>query len=207
MDLYADQPARRTRQIVFDAATLVWVVAWVLIGKAVHDVVARLAAPGRTLESAGTDLEGRLGDAADAASGVPLVGEQLRGPFDAAGGAASSITTAGVEIQDTVAQVALAAGLGVAAWPVLVAVAVWLLVRLRFARRAAAARRLAHDGAGLDLFALRALTRMPLHVLAQVSGDPAGDWRRGDADVVGRLAALELREVGVSVPGGVSRLR
>ena len=53
----------------------------------------------------------------------------------------------------------------------------------------------------LDLFALRALARQPMHRLAKISDDPAGAWRRGDPEVVRRLAVLELREVGLKPPG------
>ena len=35
----------------------------------------------------------------------------------------------------------------------------------------------------MDLFALRAMSHQPLHRLTRISGDPAGAWRRGDADV------------------------
>jgi hypothetical protein len=198
MTFYADLPARRTRQVLADVAVVVWVVLWVQVGVAVHEVISRLAAPGRTLEQAGTSLEGGLRDAADGVSGVPLVGDGLRAPLDAAGGAASSITDAGTSLQDGVAQVALIAGLGVAAWPILGVVALWLVLRLRFARRATAAHALLAGGGDLDLFALRALSRLPLPALARVSADPAGDWRRGDPDVVRALAELELRSAGVS---------
>jgi len=34
-------------------------------------------------------------------------------------------------------------------------------------------------------------------VLARVSDDPAGAWRRRDPDVVRRLAALELADAGL----------
>lgn len=200
MELYAENPARRARQVTADVVVLAWVVVWVLIGTAVHDAVARLAAPGRTLEQAGTSLGGGLGDAAEAVGGVPLVGDALGAPLESAGGAADAITAAGVEIQDVVERTALVAGLSVAAWPVLVVVGVWLALRLRFARRAAAARELLAEGAGLELFALRALTRVPLRSLATVDPDPAGAWRRGDPDVVRALAALELREAGLRPP-------
>lgn len=200
MNLYSDHPARRARQVIGDALVLAWVVLWVLVGIAVHRAVSALAAPGRTLESAGLSLEGGLGDAAEAIGAVPLLGEDLRTPFDSAGGAASSITDAGQQIQEAVAAAAVVAGLGVAAWPVLGVLGVWTWLRLRFARRAAAARALLASGTDLDLFALRALARMPLTTLSRVSPDPAGDWRRGDPQVVRRLAELELRSVGLSAP-------
>jgi hypothetical protein len=41
------------------------------------------------------------------------------------------------------------------------------------------------------------MSHQPLHRLARISGDPAGAWRRRDADVVRALAELELRDVGL----------
>ena len=200
MKLYADQPARRLRQIVADLLVLAWVVGWVVIGRTVHEVVSRLAAPGEALESAGTSLEGGMTAAGEQMAKVPLVGGGIRAPFDAAGDAAASITAAGTELQDAVAQAATVAALAVAAWPIVVVLLVWLLVRIRFAGRARAAQRLVGGGAGLELFALRALAHQPLTALAAVSADPAGDWRRRDPDVVGALADLELRAVGLARP-------
>lgn len=202
---YAQLPAQRTRQVVGDLLVAAWVVLWVLVGRAVHDAVAALAAPGRTLEDAGSSLEAGLGGVGEGLERVPLVGDDLRAPFDAAGGAARSITAAGVEVQETVAQAALVSAISVAAWPIAVVLVLWGLRRWRFARRAAAAERLVASGADLDLFALRALARLPLPALAAVSDDPAGDWRRGDARVVRRLAELELRAVGLRAPATVRR--
>ncbi|WP_199424635.1 hypothetical protein [Actinotalea solisilvae] len=201
MSLYADHPAHRTRQVVGDLLVAAWVLVWALVGRAVHDAVAELAAPGRTLEDAGTSLESGLQQAGERVADVPLVGDDLRAPFDSAGEAAGTLTQAGVDIQDGVAQAATVAGWSVALWPVVVVLGAWVWARVRFARRSTSARRLVAAGADLDLFALRALARMPLATLARVSDDPAGDWRRGDEDVVRRLAALELRSVGVRLPG------
>ena len=200
MTLYSDHPAHRLRQVIGDVLVLTWVIGWVLLGRAVHATVARLAAPGRTLESAGSSMENGLADAGEALSRVPLVGGDLAAPFEAVGGAAGALTDAGVGIQEGVAQAALLAALAVAGWPIVIALVVWLRVRLRFARRATAARRLLTSGADLDLFALRGLTRLPLPTLARVSDDPAGDWRRGDPDVVRALAGLELQTDGLRLP-------
>src|SRR5690606_28497164 len=147
---------------------------------------ARLAAPGRTMQDAGTSLERGLQDAGDGVAEVPLLGDRLRGPLDAAGEAAGTLTRAGVDLQAGVERAAVLAGWSVALWPIVVVVGAWVWAHVRFARRAASARRLVAAGTDLDLFALRALTRMPLTTLSRVSDDPAGDWRRGDADVVRR---------------------
>ncbi|WP_182111911.1 MULTISPECIES: hypothetical protein [unclassified Actinotalea] len=200
MSLYAEHPARRTRQLIGDAAVVAWVAAWIWAGVVVHDLVAALAAPGRTMADAGTSLEQGLRGAGDGVAEVPLIGDELRAPLDAAGDAAGTLTQAGVDLQEGVAQAAVLAGWSVALWPVLLVAGTWVALRVRFARRSASARRLVAAGTDLDLFALRALARAPLTTLSRVSDDPAGDWRRGDETVVRALAALELRHAGVRLP-------
>ena len=61
-------------------------------------------------------------------------------------------------------------------------------------------QRFIDESADLDLFALRALARQPMHLLARISPDPAGAWRRSDPGVVRELALLELRTVGLHPP-------
>lgn len=202
MALYAQTPWRRTRQLVGDLLVILWVVAWVRVGLWVHEVVGRLAAPGRTLEDAGSSLSDSLGSAGDTVARVPLVGDDVRAPFDSAGGAADSIARAGVEVQEGAAQLALVLGVLVAAVPVLLVVGAWLRARVRFVRRARAAARILDSAADLDLFALRALATQPVRALARVSDDPANAWRRGDPDVVRALASLELRSLGLRAPAG-----
>lgn len=200
MAIYADTPARRTRQLVGDLLVLAWVVTWVGIGRAVHAQVAELAAPGRTLEDAGRTLEGGLTDVGRLVGGTPLLGEELQAPFDTAGGAAATITSAGLAVQSGAARAAVVAGVAVALWPVVVVAGGWVLHRWRGIRRATAARRVLAAPGGTELLALRALARMPLRDLAAVGPDVAGAWRRGDDDTVLRLAALTAADVGVRLP-------
>ena len=87
-----------------------------------------------------------------------------------------------------------------AAIPILVVSAFYLPVRYRFIRRATAGQRFVDAVEDLDLFALRALARQPMHVLAKVSDDPAGAWRRRDPVVTRTLAELELRANGLRPP-------
>lgn len=200
MILYAQTPWRRSRQVVADLVVVAWVVLWVQVGRGVHATVGRLASPGRTLEDAGTSLSDSLGRAGDTVARVPLVGDDARGPFTAAGGAADSIARAGVQVQESVEQLALLLGVTIAAVPIVLVVGLWLLLRVRFVRRAAGARRILDSAADLDLFALRALATRPVRVLAGVSDDPAAAWRRGDPEVVHALASLELRALGLRPP-------
>lgn len=181
-----------------------WVVLWVRAGLWVHEVVGRLAAPGRTLEDAGSSLAESMASAGDAIARVPLVGDDARAPFTAAGGAGDSIASAGIEVQQGAGQLALLLGLLIAAVPILLVVGVWLYSRVRFVSRAGAARSILDSAADLDLFALRALATQPVRVLAGVSDDPANAWRRGEPEVVRALASLELRALGLRAPAALA---
>ena len=204
MILYAQTPGRRARQLVADLLVIGWAVLWVRAGFWVHEVVGRLAAPGRTLEDAGSSLSESLSSAGDTVARVPLVGDDARAPFSAAGGAADSIARAGVEVQDGANQLALLLGLTIAAVPVLLVVTLWLVARVRFVSRARAAARILDSAADLDLFALRALATQPVRALARVSDDPADAWRRRDPEVVRALASLELGSLGLRAPAGAT---
>jgi len=74
---------------------------------------------------------------------------------------------------------------------------VWLMPRVRFARRAGRAKALVRAGAGIDLLALRALANQNITTIAKVDLDAMGAWRRGDDTVMRRLAALELESSGI----------
>ena len=106
MKLYADLPARRTRQIVGDLVVLGWVVLWIWLANVVHDATMKLAVPGRQIDEAGSDMADRLRDAGSTVSEIPLVGDGASRPFDGAGSSADRIAEAGraqVEAVETLA--------------------------------------------------------------------------------------------------------
>ena len=197
---YARSPWRALRQVCADLLAVALVVLAGRFAAAVHDATLRLAEPGRRLAATGSDLGTNLRQAADRVGALPLVGDDVRGPLDRAGQAAASLVRVGQEQQAAVGQLADLLAVLVVAFPVLLLLVTWLPLRLRFARRAGAAQRFLDSGADLDLFALRAMANQPMHVLARISDDPVGAWRRGDAPVVRRLAELELRSVGLRPP-------
>ena len=201
MKLYADGPVRRTRQMVGDLILVLWVLLWLKLANIVHDATLALAAPGRKIEAAGSGLAGRLRDAGSAVGGVPLVGDQVRSPFDAAGRAADQIAAAGTAQVEAVQHLAFWLGITVGALPILLVVLVYLPLRWRFVREASAGQRFIDASADLDLFALRAMANQPMHRLARISPDPVRAWREGDPDVVRALAVLELRDTGLTPPG------
>lgn len=205
MNLYADQPGRRTRQILLDAVALLLVVLSVRVGLAVRETILAAAGPALLLETAGESLQGSLGTAAERVGEVPLLGSAIATPFEQAAAAGAGLGQAGAELGDTIAQTALLAGLAVALVPVVAVVIPWLLARLRFARNAAAVRALLATDGATDLLALRALATLPAPVLAKAGDDVAAGWREGRPDVVARLAGLELSRAGVAARRGWSR--
>ena len=197
MKLFADTPGRRTLQVLADLLFVAWLVVWVWIGMAVHDGTMELAGPARQTDSAATSMAEQLRDAGGRLGEAPLVGDELAVPFDKAADASDGIASAGRDTADAVERLALLLGLSVALIPILVVAAIHLPLRWRFIREATAGARFIDAQEDLDLFALRALAHQPMRVLAKVSDDPAGAWRARDPDVVRRLAALELADVGL----------
>lgn len=200
MKLYADSETRRLRQMAGDALLLLWILVWIEVGKAVHDATMLLARPGEEITEAGNGLAEKLRDASSAVGDAPFIGDDLQSPFDGAGDAADRIAGAGTSQVEAVEKLAHWLGWSVGLIPILVMLAIYLPLRWRFIRQATAGQRFIDASEDLDLFALRALARQPMHRLAKISDDPAGAWRRGDPEVVRSLAVLELKEAGLKVP-------
>ena len=197
MKFFADTPVRRTVQVLADLLFVAWLVLWVWIGTAVHDGTMELAGPARQTDSAASSMADQLRDAGGRLGEAPLVGDELAVPFDKAASASDGIAAAGRDTVEAVERLALLLGLSVALIPILVVAVIHLPIRWRFVREATAGARFIDAQADLDLFALRALANQPMRVLAKVSDDPAGAWRARDPEVVRRLAALELADVGL----------
>lgn len=206
MKLYADRPVRTANQLLGDALVVGWVALWIWAGLRLHDLVLGLAAPGEQAEEAGRTLERSLGDAAQNVGDVPFAGDALRTPFDEGSGAGRDLAEAAQSYQDAVADLALLAGVLIAAAPIAIVLAIWLPRRINWVTTASAAQRLLRGGgeSGEDLFALRGLARQPLHQLARAGGsaDLMTGWRNRDPDTVRALARLELDELGLRSPSG-----
>ena len=200
MTIYADLPGRRARQILGDIGLVVWIIMWIRIAVWLHDLVMNLAAPGLALAEGGTTLASNLDSAGQSLGDVPLIGGALQSPFDGMSGAAQAIADAGQAQADAVATLAMGLSITIAVLAILVYAIAWIPWRIAFIRRATAARVFIDADADLDLFALRAMARQPLHVLARITDDPAGAWRARDAEVVRALATLELRSEGLRPP-------
>jgi len=200
MKLYADAPARRTRQLAADLFFLLWLVLWVWVGHVVQHGTMQLSVVGRQTDESATSLAGGLTSAGDSLRDLPVVGDGVASPFDQMSSASSSLAEAGRAQVTAVHRLSWILGISIATIPILTVGVFFVPVRWRFAREATAGARFIDAAEDLDLFALRALTRQPMHVLARVSDDPAGAWRARDREVVTALAALELRDSGLSLP-------
>src|SRR5680860_1229349 len=127
---YAQNPGRRTLQVVGDLLLLVWIYVWIRAGLAVHGTTMALAEPGRRLDEGATDVAGSMADAGDAAQDVPLVGDDLAEPFTSAGDAAGAIAAAGRRQVEVVEDLALLLGVVIAAIPILIVVLFYVPLRV-----------------------------------------------------------------------------
>jgi hypothetical protein len=197
MKLYSDYPARRTAQIFSDVISLGLIAAAVWLGIIVYAAIAVLAIFGKTIEDAGDGFKKTMADAGDTLGGVPIIGPGIRPPFDAASGAGQLLAQAGQAQQDLVFTAATILGIVTAGIPILIVLIIWLPRRIRFARRAGEAVRMARLADGPDLLALRAMMTADSKTLRAIDREPVDAWRRGDKRVMRELAQLELRGAGV----------
>jgi hypothetical protein len=199
MRLYAQTPARRSRQVLADLVALALIAVAVAFAMTVHGVIMRLAEPGRKAQSAGHSLASGLQAAGDAASQVPLIGGSLKKPLQTAAGAGDGLSDAGQSLQHVVGQVADLTALALIVLPVAFVLVLWLPPRLRWIRHSDITRHLFDGPGGADLLALRALTG-PQRDLAAVPVPPGGladAWRRGDEEVIAALSEVALRRAGL----------
>ncbi|HOW01348.1 MAG TPA: hypothetical protein PK282_08725 [Rhodoglobus sp.] len=197
MKLYSDFGPRRSRQIVADVTALALIGAWVWLGITVYSLIENLAVYGVQMEDAGAGFRETMTQVGETLGGIPLIGGGIRTPFDGASEAGGALEAAGQSQQVAINQLATVLGIGIAALPILTILLLWLLPRLRFAQRASRAQKLVKSGAGVDLLALRALASQNISALAAVDPDAMAAWRRGDDQVMRKLAALELKSSGV----------
>jgi len=203
MKVYADSSATFARQLVADMLFVCWLLLWVWIGNVVHDGTMALAEPGLRAESSATSLSDSMTDAGSFLEDVPLIGDGAATPFEKAADASRSLADAGRATADAVERLAFWLGMAIAVIPILVVALYYLPRRIRFVREASAGQGLVDGPADLELFALRAMSHQPLHVLARVTDDPVGALRRGDQTVITALARIELRANGLRPPSEV----
>lgn len=188
---------RATRQAWGDLLVVAWVVVWVWLGTVVHGAIGALAAPARQTARTSGELASRLREASGQLGRVPGVGDDLARPFDGMAGDLDQLVSQANGQVSAIGTAAWVVALATAAAAICPVVLLWLHRRVTYVRNAAATQRFIDADADLDLFALRAMANQPMPVLARISDDPMGAWRRGDRQVIARLAAIELDRVGL----------
>lgn len=199
MMFYSQFPAQRTRQILGDVVGIIVTIVVIAIGAAITATIRTLGQFGVDLEAAGEQFESGLSEAAENLGGVPIIGDGIRVPLDAAAAAGSSVADAGRAQQALVETVAVSAGWAAVLLPLAILALVWLVPRVAFARRASTLQRLIRQGLSPDTLAVRALARAPFAELLAAHPDPAAGWRARDEGAIRALAALELRRAGIRV--------
>jgi hypothetical protein len=192
---YAELPGRLARQLLADVLALGWLAGFGWLAYQARELVLRLRRPASGLVDAGSAVGDAFAGAAGTAARVPLIGEQLAGALRAGESAGRSLTGSGHQQLELLGTVAAWIAVLIAVIGVLPPLTLWMPPRLHYARAAGAA--VACRESDADLLALRALTRVPVRRLRTVADDPAVAWRRADPEVLRRLAALELRRLGL----------
>ena len=200
MGIYAQRRGRLAGQLLGDLLVLAWTLAWAGVGFLVDRTLSTLAGPARETAQTAGRLAGDLSEAASQTGQVPGLGDQLRRPFDSASGSLGDRVGLAERQAATIERVAALTGWLAFLIPVTIVLSLWLPRRIRFHRRARAAKAYLDSSADLDLFALRAMASQPMHVLAAISPDPVAAWRAGDREVISRLAEVELHDSGLNLP-------
>ncbi len=202
MRIYAEQRGRAVRQVLADVLMIIWVVLVVETTRAAFTLIARLQGPGQGLKGAGAAVHDAFLHAAGTAAKAPVIGDGLASAFNTGARAGNSLTSSGQAFTDTVSTLAWGTAVAMVLIGVLPPVLVWLTLRIRWI--AAARSALAVRAVDIDLLALRALTRRPMQQLLDLCPNPAAAWRRDDQAVLRKLAALELRMLGLREPSQIA---
>ena len=200
MGIYAKRPAKMIGQLVGDGFVVLWTIGWAVVAIFVHRVIEVLATPARETARTAMRLAENFRQAAAEAAKVPVAGEQMRRPLDAAAGTLGNLIDSANDQVVSIERLALIVGWLVFLIPVATVIAFWLPRRIRFYRQARASQVFLDSLADLDLFALRAMAAQPLYVLAEISDDPVQAWRSGDREVINKLAEVELKRNGLQLP-------
>jgi hypothetical protein len=188
--------ARKVR--LMDAAIVVWIVAWVLLGVFVGRAVWGVGGIADPVIRNATSL-GQTAQGFERLRSVPLVGSALGSVVGGVTGAADKTRAEAQAVKDRIHAIGVTVGLLLALVPVAVALVFYLPLRLPWGRDVRAIRTaLARDPTDPRLqryLAVRALQGLTYDRLLALSDDPWHDLATAHAE---RLAAVELERLGLS---------
>ncbi|HUF60150.1 MAG TPA: hypothetical protein VMR89_11860 [Actinomycetota bacterium] len=185
--------------VAIDLLVVLWTIAWIVLGIAVGTFVERLSAVGEGLEGAGQAI-GRVGDAVDGLSDVPLVGEGFSTVAQEIRGIGRETAQNGRSVEDDVDSLAVLIGAGLALGPTLPILAVWVPPRVSRERERRALRKslASDDRVALAYLANRAVATRLFRELRNASDDPVADLAAGRYEA---LAALEMEHLALRTKG------
>jgi len=185
---------------VLDAVVLVWIVVWIVMGLVIGSQVRNLRQLSDTVVGAGSAVE-KTGQALRPLKDLPFVGsriERVERQIEAAGLDAQA---SGEESRRSIGTLSVLLAIAIILIPTVPLVAVYVPLRLSWARDVRAVRRtLARwdgDPAFVEFLARRAVLHLPYQLLREVSANPWHDLESGQHD---ELARAELRRLGVRAP-------
>jgi len=182
MRIYPDTPNERGRAVARDALILLtlFVLAWLALK--VHDTVDKLAVLGTGVRDSGNAVQDGFGAAADAVSGVPVVGGEVGDALrDAGEGTGGEVADAGTRGEERVHDLANLLGFLFFAIPASILLLTTLPGRIRQLRELNAAQSLLDTSSEerRKLVAMRAAFSLPAVELRRHTKDPLGDLEAG----------------------------
>lgn len=199
--LWSELPVARTKELVADVATLLWVLFWGNVVWQIFHALAVFAEGGRLIRTGGQTMVQAGRDLGDSLADLPFVGTQLRDTArDAFADVGQPLSVFGTGFEQFILTVAFVISLLLALLtigPWVSRYLPWRWERLSRVRAAHRAIRKAPDVSNADIertLAMRAVSRLDYSTLLQYTPDPLGDWTGGRHD---RLARAELASVGL----------
>jgi hypothetical protein len=186
-----------------DVATIVWTVAWALLGSLIYRTVMGLQAIADAITATGTTLNSWIESFKNAVpGGIPGITDFLNSVADDLRKySGDPLITTGHSVHDTIFRLAVALALFVALPPIVLVLVPYVAWRWRDMRELGAAVafvRIASMTGRADqaraVLAMRAVTMLSFRQLMSASADPVGDLAEHRYD---RLADAMLRRAGL----------
>jgi hypothetical protein len=197
MRIYPDTHDDRGRAVARDALTILTLIVLAWLALKVHDTVDKLAVLGTGVHDSGEAVQSGFGAAADAVSGIPVVGGDVGDALrDAGKGTGGNVADAGQAGEDRVHDLANLLGILFFALPASILLVTTLPGRIRQVRELNAVERLLDvtSEERRRLVAMRAAFSLPAAALARHTRDPLGDLAAGRYDP---LIAAAFDEAGL----------
>ena len=94
--LWSELPRARSRELLADVTTLIWVVFWGIVVWRLFEFLSSFAEAGRSVQAGGQTMVQGGRDLGESLAGLPLVGSQVRDiTRDAFAGAGTPLTSFG----------------------------------------------------------------------------------------------------------------